>query len=87
MQVGGSDQWGNITSGIEFVKKKLKKEAYGITIPLLTTETGQKFGKSEGNALWMRPDQTDDLLTIHQYLINFPDDQVSDLLRKFTFFP
>ena len=53
MQVAGSDQWGNITAGIDLIKKKLGKEAYGFTMPLVTTKDGVKFGKSEGNALWL----------------------------------
>ena len=86
MQVGGSDQWGNITSGIEFIRKTLKKECYGLTIPLLLTSTGEKFGKSEGNALYLNF-ENEALLAIHQYLINFPDDQVESLLKKLTFLP
>jgi len=53
LQVAGSDQWGNITSGIELIRKKLDKEAYGMVMPLVTDSTGKKFGKTEGNALWL----------------------------------
>ena len=53
MQVEGSDQWGNITTGIDLIKKKLGKDAYGFTMPLILDKFGRKFGKSEGNALWL----------------------------------
>ena len=58
MQVEGSDQWGNITTGIELIRKKLGKEAYGFTMPLILDATGHKFGKSEGNALWLDKEKT-----------------------------
>ena len=57
-QVAGQDQWGNITSGVELIRKKLDKEAYAFTMPLVTTKSGVKFGKSEGNALWLDKDKT-----------------------------
>lgn len=58
LQLGGSDQWGNITNGCELVRKIKNQEVYGITMPLLLTKTGQKFGKSEGNALYLNPSKT-----------------------------
>ena len=58
LQFGGSDQWGNITNGCELIRKKTGKQTYGITMPLLLTKTGQKFGKSEGNALYLNQDKT-----------------------------
>ena len=58
LQVAGSDQWGNITSGIELIRKKLDKEAYGMVMPLVTDSNGVKFGKTEGNALWLDKEKT-----------------------------
>lgn len=58
MQIGGSDQWGNITNGCDFIRKTYKKTAYGLTTPLLVDKSGTKFGKSEGNALWLDPNMT-----------------------------
>ena len=58
IQGGGSDQWGNITAGIELIRKIVGQEAFGITFPLLTTASGEKFGKSAGNAVWLDPDKT-----------------------------
>ena len=58
LQVAGSDQWGNITTGIEIVRKKLDREVFGFTMPLITDENGKKFGKSEGNAIWLDKSKT-----------------------------
>ena len=58
LQIGGSDQWGNITAGCELVRKALGKEVYGATLPLLTTSTGEKYGKSAGNAIWLDESKT-----------------------------
>ena len=69
LQAAGSDQWGNITSGIELIRKKLNKEAYGMVIPLVTDSTGKKFGKTEGNALWLDKNKTSGY-ELYQYLIN-----------------
>ena len=84
MQVEGSDQWGNITTGIELVKKKLGKEAYGFTMPLILDKMGNKFGKSEGNALWLDKEKTSPY-QIYQYLINSDDAKVGEYLKVFTF--
>ena len=84
MQVAGSDQWGNITAGIDLIKKKLGKEAYGFTMPLVTTKDGVKFGKSEGNALWLDKNKTSPY-KIYQYLLNSEDEKVIDYLKVFTF--
>lgn len=84
MQVAGQDQWGNITSGVELIRKKLDKEAYAFTMPLVTTKAGVKFGKSEGNALWLDKDKTTPY-TMYQYLINSEDEMVIDYLKRFTF--
>ena len=84
MQVAGSDQWGNITTGIELIKKKLDKEAYGFTMPLILDENGNKFGKSEGNALWLDKEKTSPY-KMYQYLINTDDKKVIEYLKVFTF--
>ena len=84
MQVEGSDQWGNITTGIELIKKKLGKEAYAFTMPLILDASGNKFGKSEGNALWLDKNKTTPY-QIYQYLINADDSKVLEYLKVFTF--
>jgi len=84
LQVAGSDQWGNITAGVDLIKKKTGKEAYAFTMPLVTDKTGKKFGKSEGNALWLDKNKTSSY-EIYQYLINSDDEKVIDYLKVFTF--
>lgn len=84
LQVAGSDQWGNITSGIELVRKKLSKEVYGMVMPLVTDSNGVKFGKTEGNALWLDKDKTSSY-ELYQYLINLEDSMIIDYLKKLTF--
>ena len=84
MQVEGSDQWGNITTGIELIKKKLGKEAYAFTMPLILDNNGNKFGKSEGNALWLDKNKTTPY-KIYQYLINTDHSKVFEYLKVFTF--
>ena len=84
MQAAGSDQWGNITTGVELIGKMLGKEAYAFTMPLILDSTGHKFGKSEGNALWLDKTKTP-AYDIYQYLINSTDDKVEEYLKVFTF--
>ncbi len=84
LQVAGSDQWGNITSGIELIKKKLGKEAYGMVMPLVTDSTGKKFGKTEGNALWLDKNKTSSY-EMYQYLINLEDSMIIKYLKMLTF--
>lgn len=84
LQVEGSDQWGNITTGIELIKKKTGKEAYGFTMPLILDRFGNKFGKSEGNALWLDKEKTSSY-ELYQYLINTDDEMVIPYLKVFTF--
>ena len=84
MQVEGSDQWGNITTGIELINKKLNKKAYAFTMPLILDSTGKKFGKSEGNALWLDKNKTSSY-ELYQYLINSSDEKVLEYLKVFTF--
>ena len=84
MQVAGSDQWGNITTGVDLIKKMLDGQAYAFTRPLILDATGKKFGKSEGNALWIDKDKTAPY-AIYQYLINSDDSKVLEYLKVFTF--
>lgn len=84
LQVAGSDQWGNITAGVDLIKKKVGGEAYAFTMPLVTDKYGNKFGKSEGNALWLDKNKTSSY-EIYQYLINSDDEKVIDYLKVFTF--
>ena len=84
LQVAGSDQWGNITSGIELIRKKLDKEAYGMVMPLVVDSNGVKFGKTEGNALWLDESKTSSY-ELYQYLINLEDSMIIDYLKKLTF--
>jgi len=84
MQVEGSDQWGNITTGLDLIKKKLGKDAYAFTMPLVLDKYGNKFGKSEGNALWLDESKTSSY-ELYQYLINVDDEMVIHYLKVFTF--
>lgn len=84
LQVAGSDQWGNITSGIELVRKKLGEEVYGMVMPLVTDSNGVKFGKTEGNALWLDKNKTS-TYELYQYLINLEDSMIIEYLKKLTF--
>ena len=84
LQVAGSDQWGNITSGIELVRKKLGKEIYGMVMPLVTDSNGVKFGKTEGNALWLDKNKTSSY-ELYQYLINLEDCMIIQYLKMLTF--
>lgn len=83
-QVAGSDQWGNITTGIELGHKMDNVQLYGFTMPLILDSTGKKFGKSEGNALWLNKEKTSPYI-IYQYLINTDDSKVIEYLKVFTF--
>ena len=83
LQIAGSDQWGNITSGIELIRRTLGKEAYGMTMPLVLDENGNKIGKSEGNAVWLDKDKFSPY-KMYQYLINTADSVVIDHLKKMT---
>jgi len=84
MQVEGSDQWGNITTGIDLIRKIKGCEAYGFTMPLILDASGRKFGKSEGNALWLDEAKTSSY-ELYQYLINTDDTKVCEYLKVFTF--
>ena len=84
LQVAGSDQWGNITAGIELIRKKTDKTAYGMVMPLVTDSNGVKFGKTEGNALWLDKNKTSSY-ELYQYLVNLEDTMIISYLKKLTF--
>ena len=84
LQIGGSDQWGNITAGTDFIRKKLGVPAWGWTFPLITKADGTKFGKTEGGAVWLDPKRTSPY-KFYQFFVNTEDAKVGEYLRKFTF--
>jgi tyrosyl-tRNA synthetase len=86
LQIGGSDQWGNITAGIDLIRRKTGKQAYGLTIPLLTTSSGKKFGKTEKGTVWLDAKRTSPY-QFYQYWVQSEDDDVMDYLYKFSFLP
>lgn len=84
LQVGGTDQWTNILSGVDLIHKKEGKEVYAFTMPLITDASGKKFGKSEGNAVWTDAKKTSPY-AFYQFWLNTPDEQVERLLKVYTF--
>ena len=84
LQCAGSDQWGNITTGVELINKKLGKQVNAFTMPLILDSTGKKIGKSEGNAVWLDKHKTSPY-ALYQYFINTTDDKVYEYLKVFTF--
>jgi tyrosyl-tRNA synthetase len=86
LQAGGADQWGNITAGIDLIRRKHEKTACGLTTPLLTKTDGTKFGKTEGGAIWLSPEKTS-VYRFYQFLVQVEDAQVVQLLKYFTFLP
>jgi tyrosyl-tRNA synthetase len=86
LQAGGSDQWGNITAGIELIRKLRGASAYGLTFPLLTTAAGEKFGKSAGNAIWLDRGRTRPW-DMYQFLVRQDDRDVVKMLKLLTFLP
>ena len=84
LQAEGSDQWGNITTGIDLIKKVEGKDAYAFTMPLILDENGKKFGKSEGNAIWLDKNKTSSY-ELYQFLINASDTKVEEYLKVYTF--
>ena len=83
LQLGGSDQWGNITAGTELVRRTLQKEAHGVTLPLVTTASGQKFGKSEAGAVWLDAARTSPY-QFYQFWVNAEDADAVRYLKMFT---
>ncbi|MDQ3739509.1 MAG: tyrosine--tRNA ligase [Actinomycetota bacterium] len=86
LQMGGSDQWGNITAGLELLRRTGRDGAYGMTTPLLLRADGQKFGKSEEGAVWLDPERTSPY-AFFQFFLNTADDQVGMLLRRLSLLP
>ncbi len=84
LQVAGSDQWGNITAGVDLIKKACGDTVYAFTMPLVTDSNGVKFGKTEGNALWLDKEKTSPY-EMYQFLLNSEDVMVIDYLKRFTF--
>ena len=84
LQVAGQDQWGNITAGIDLIRRKEGKEAYGFTMPLLTKSDGTKFGKTNGKAVWLDAKKTSPY-EMYQFFINSEDQKVIDYLKFLTF--
>jgi tyrosyl-tRNA synthetase len=86
LQIGGSDQWGNITAGTDLIRRKLQASCFGLTFPLITKADGTKFGKTEGGAVWLDPARTSPY-RFFQFFINSEDAMVGPYLRKFTLLP
>jgi tyrosyl-tRNA synthetase len=86
LQIGGSDQWGNITAGTDLIRKKLGVPAWGLTFPLITKSDGTKFGKTEGGAVWLDPQKTSPY-KFYQFFVNTEDSMVLEYLKKFTLLP
>ncbi len=87
LQIGGSDQWGNIISGVDLVRRVEKATVYGVTAPLIIDKaTGKKFGKSEGNAVWLDSGKTSPY-DFYQFWLNIDDESVVDFLKLFTLLP
>ncbi len=84
LQIGGSDQWTNILSGVELLRRKEQKQVYALTMPLVTDALGKKFGKSEGNTVWLDPKKTSPFL-FYQFWVNQPDDMLETYLKFYTF--
>lgn len=84
LQMGGSDQWGNITAGTDLIRKLSKGSAYGLTYPLITRSDGKKFGKSEEGAIWLSPEKLSPY-QFYQYLVRMPDADITKLMRLLTF--
>lgn len=84
VQIGGSDQWGNIVAGVDLIRRKENKTAYALTLPIITDKaTGKKFGKSEGNAVWLDPEKTS-AYAFYQFWFNVSDESVEEYLKLFT---
>ena len=84
LQFGGSDQWGNLTGGVELIRRSDGGKAHAFATPLVTKADGTKYGKTEGGALWLDPEMMSPY-AFHQFWLNAEDDKVGELLRVFTF--
>src|SRR6185436_5659205 len=85
LQIGGSDQWGNITAGIDLTRRKIGRQVYGLTCPLITNSDGTKFGKSLGGAIYLDPAKTS-VYKFYQFWIRTDDRDVIAYLKYFTFY-
>ncbi|MEF2176180.1 MAG: tyrosine--tRNA ligase [Candidatus Absconditabacteria bacterium] len=83
LQIGGSDQWGNLVTGVEIIRKKIDKQGFVMTLPLVTDANGKKFGKSEGNAIWIDKNKSTPYF-IYQYFMNTADEDVEKYLKLLT---
>jgi len=83
LQMGGSDQWGNITAGIDLIRKVTGKHAHALVVPLITNASGAKFGKTEGGPIWLDPERTSPY-RLYQFWLNTPDADVIKYLKYFT---
>ena len=83
LQIGGSDQWGNITTGIELIRKKENKNSYALTCPLLTKSDGTKFGKTEDGNVWLDPNRTSPY-KFFQYWLNISDEDAEKCIKFFS---
>ena len=86
LQFGGSDQWGNLTAGVEFIRRSDQAKVHALATPLITKADGLKFGKTESGTVWLDPELTSPY-ALHQYFLNTPDANVGHYLRVFTFRP
>jgi tyrosyl-tRNA synthetase len=86
LQMGGSDQWGNITAGVDLIRKLTGKAGFGLTYPLLTRSDGKKFGKSESGAIWLSEDKLS-AYEFYQHIVRMPDEDVISLMKRLTFIP
>ena len=86
LQFGGSDQWGNLTAGVDLVRRAERAQVHAVATPLMTRADGTKYGKTEGGALWLDPDLLSPY-AFHQFWLNVEDEKVGELLRVFTFLP
>jgi tyrosyl-tRNA synthetase len=86
LQMGGSDQWGNIVAGVDLIRRVAGAQAFGLVCPLLTTASGEKMGKTAGNSVWLEPNLTSPF-DFYQYWVNVDDADVDRLLRLYTFVP
>src|SRR5207253_6594830 len=84
LQMGGSDQWGNITAGIDLIRKLRAKKAHGLVMPLVTTASGVKFGKTEAGTIWLDPQRTSPF-RFYQFWLNTDDRDLRRYLQSFTF--
>lgn len=86
LQIGGSDQWTNVLSGVDLIRKRLGEQVYALAFPLTSDSAGKKFGKSEGNAVWLDPKKTSPF-QFYQFWLGLPDESIEQYLKVYTFLP